>query len=398
MHVASLCALKSASCEYIFVHFQLKTKSLNEFLKYILKYLKICISLHGKPINRKLMLKKTVRKIILNSVYVISVLIVGIVLFRVFSYSRSNDIDDAAYKTQRTNYAMYTMAIPKKVYFAQERVPVENFDVRESLDKELHKVSFWHSEMFLYLKRANRYFPYIEAVLKKNGVPEDFKYLCVTESGLTNVVSPAGAAGFWQFMPATAREYGLIVSKEVDERYNWKKATFAACKYLKRRYKKYGSWALVAASYNAGDGGVNKFMDYQKENSYYDLALYEETARYVYRAIAIKLVMENPRRYGFNYRKRDLYPVLSTKQIKIDSTISNMATFAKSQGMPYKVFKMLNPWLRKHQLSNESRRTYSITVLKKGARSRNYFPDKKKKGSKKNKINVPKKDNFEKSW
>ncbi len=346
-------------------------------------------------------MKSRLKQISLHAVYVLLTLLIAFVLFKIFSYSKTNEIDDAQYQNQRRGYANYTMPLPKEVSFAGERVPIENFDVRESLDKELHKISFWHSEMFLYIKRANRYFPTIEAILKENGVPEDFKYVCVTESGLTNVVSPAGAAGFWQFMRATAREYGLIVNKEVDERYNWRKATIAACKYLKKRYNKYGSWALVAASYNAGDGGVNKFMKYQNEKSYYDLALYEETGRYVYRAIAIKLIMENPRNYGFVYRKRDLYPVLDTKQIEVDSTISNMATFAKSVGMTYKVFKMLNPWLRKHELSNESRLNYSITVLKKGARSKKYFPDEKiaKKPTDKKVIDKTQNDDdFDKEW
>ncbi len=336
------------------------------------------------------------RNVIINTIYILAVVAAGILVFKIFSYSKSNEIEDSVYKTKRSEYVIYSMPMPNKLFFANERVPIENFDVRESVDKELHKVAFWHSEMFLYLKRANRYFPVIEPILKKNGIPDDFKYICVAESGLTNVVSPAGAAGFWQFMSSTARGYGLIVNKEVDERYNLVKSTEAACKYLKQRYKKYGSWAMVAASYNAGDGGVSKFKDYQKEESYYDLALYEETGRYVYRAIAMKLIMESPKNYGFNYRKRDLYPVLDTKQISVDTTISDFASFAKSQGMPYKVFKILNPWLRKHQLTNDSRLHYSITVLKKNARSKNYFPKEKKVAKPKPK--VVQEDNLEKSW
>ncbi len=353
-------------------------------------------------------MNSSIKKIVLHTVYILATLVVAFVLFKIFSYSKSNEMDDDQYRKYRDKYAIYTMSVPDKVSFANEPVPVQNFDVRESLDKELHKIAFWHSEMFLYIKRANRYFPTIEAILKENGVPDDFKYVCVTESGLTNVVSPAKAAGFWQFMPATAREYGLIVNKQVDERYNWVKSTRAACKYLKKRYKKYGSWALVAASYNAGDGGVNKFMKYQDTKSYYDLALYKETGRYVYRAIAIKLIMENPKAYGFYYRKRDLYPVLDTKQIEVDSTISNIAQFAKSQGMTYKVFKMLNPWLRKHELTNESQFSYSITVLKKGARSKQYFPTNnnikvepkpvQNKKAEEQVIDKTKEDDFEKSW
>lgn len=334
-------------------------------------------------------IKKKIRNILLQIAYILLISAIVLVLFKLFLFSKYSD----RYFINNNRNSVYALPMPDKVFFANERVPIENFDVRESLDKELHKIAFWHSEMLLYIKRANRYFPAIEAMLKRNGVPDDFKYVCVTESGLTNVVSPAGAAGFWQFMRTTGREYGLIINKEVDERYNWKKATLAACKYLKKRYKKYGSWAMVAASYNAGDGGVNKFMSYQKTRSYYDLALYKETSRYVYRAIAIKLIMENPKEYGFNYGKRDLYPVLDTKQVDVDSTISNMANFARSQGMTYKVFKLLNPWLRKHQLSNASRLTYSITVLKKNARSKDYFRNKKNKIiEKKQKIRQKQKD------
>ncbi len=336
----------------------------------------------------------------LNILYALAVAGVVFFLFNIFSFSKSGAIDDAVYKTKRHQYGVYAMPMPDSIYFAGERVPIENFDTRESLDKELHKVALWHSEMFLYLKRANRYFPDIEKILKKNNVPDDFKYICVTESGLTNVVSPAGAAGFWQFMESTGKSYGLIINKEIDERYNYIKATKAACEYLKRRYSKYGSWALVAAAYNAGDGGLAKFMDYQKEKSYYDLALYEETGRYLYRAIAMKLIMENPQNYGFYYRQRDLYPVLDTKQIEVDSTITDIAKFAKAQGMTYKVFKMLNPWLRKHKLSNENKHKYSITILSEEGRKKLYYPKEEiadKQVDTDDNETVPK-DNFENKW
>ena len=316
--------------------------------------------------------------LILKLLYGSAVIIILFVVFNLFSYSSSKSfLEDPGYKNKLQEYGVFAMPIPDTLFFADERIPLENFDVRESLDMEIHKVSYWHSEMFLYLKRANRYFPVIEPILKKNGIPEDFKYICVAESGLRNAVSPAKAVGFWQFMSATAKGYGLTVNKEVDERYHLVKSTKAACKYLKGKYAKYGSWTLAAASYNAGDGGVKKFMNYQGEKSYFDLALYDETSRYVYRALAMKLIMENPQNYGFNFRKRDLYPVIDTKEVKVDSTISDMAEFAKSQGTNYKMLKIFNPWLRAHKLTNTSKKTYYITIPEKGARAKSYFPKEK---------------------
>ena len=317
--------------------------------------------------------------LILNLLYGSAIIIILFVVFNLFSYSNSSPVENNPdYQDKKENYGVFAMSTPETLLFAGERVPLENFDVRESLDMEIHKVSFWHSEMFLYFKRANRFFPVIEPILKKNGIPEDFKYICVAESGLRNAVSPAKAVGFWQFIASTAKGYGLTVNKEVDERYHLVKSTIAACKYLKGKYARYGSWTLAAASYNAGDGGVTKFMNHQEEDSYFDLALYEETSRYVYRALAMKLIMENPKNYGFNFRKRDLYPVIDTKEVKVDSTINDFADFAKSQGTNYKMLKIFNPWLRGHKLTNTSKKTYYITIPEKGARAKEYFPKEKK--------------------
>jgi hypothetical protein len=214
-------------------------------------------------------------KMIRNLFIGAAVLLILVVTFNLLSYSKNNDTISGlrpAFYEDTVNKMMPGLSVavklPEDITFAGERVPLENFDVRESLDKELLKVSFWHSEMFLYLKRANRYFPVIEPILKKNGVPDDFKYVCVIESGLTDAVSPAGAEGFWQFMPAAAKEYGLEINSEVDERYNLKKSTEAACKYLKRKYEKFGSWTMSAASYNSGSKGIDEHIEYQQENSY----------------------------------------------------------------------------------------------------------------------------------
>lgn len=314
--------------------------------------------------------------VVRNLFYGAAIILILFVVFNLFSYSSIQPDRNDDYREDMKEYGVFALPSPDSLYFAGERVPLENFDVRESLDMELHKVTYWHSEMFLYLKRANRYFPVIEPILKKNGIPDDFKYICVAESGLTNAVSPAKAEGFWQFMASTAKGYGLEVNSEVDERYHLVKSTEAACKYLKEKYRKFGKWTLAAASYNAGDGGVNKFMDYQDEESYYDLALYVETGRYVYRAMAMKLIMENPKQYGFNYREKDLYPIIDTREIEVDSSITDLAAFAKSQGTNYKMIKLFNPWLRDRVLKNKSKKTYIIEVPEKGARSKNYFPEK----------------------
>ncbi len=308
-----------------------------------------------------------------NIFYAAASIMIIVVIFNLFSYSNTRFNQDLEYqKNVENNYAVYAFPIPEKLDFAGEKVPLENFDVRESLDKEILKVAYWHSEMFLYLKRANRVFPVVEPILKKNGIPDDFKYLMVAESGLVNVVSPAKAEGYWQFMNKTAKAYGLEVNREVDERYHLKKSTEAACKYLKKRYKKFGSWSMAAASYNAGDGGVNKYLNYQKVKSYYDLAMFTETGRYIYRTLAFKLIMQNPQRYGFNYREKDLYPQIPVFEIKVDSAITDMVAFSKKQGINYKLLKIFNPWLRAHQLTNKTKKTYIIEIPEKGARSKEY--------------------------
>ncbi len=316
------------------------------------------------------------KSIIKTFFYASAIIIILLVIFNLFSYSTIKFDEQLEYKKEiADNYAVYAFPTPDSLYFAGERVPLENFDVRESLDMEIHKIAYWHAEMFLYIKRANRYFPVIEPILKKNGIPDDFKYLCVTESGLTNAVSPAKAEGFWQFMAPTAKQYGLEVNDEVDERYHLVKATNAACKYLKAKYSKFGDWAVTAAAYNAGDNGIDRFINYQDENSYFDLALFTETSRYLYRALAIKLIMENPKMYGFNFTKKDLYPMIETKEVEIDSAITDLTAFAKSQGTNYKMLKLFNPWLRDKKLENKKKNKYIIDIPKEGARAKDYFKE-----------------------
>ena len=251
---------------------------------------------------------------------------------------------------------------PEKADFCGEEAPLQIIDVRERLDRELVTNINLHGSTIMILKRANRIFPIIEPILAKNGVPDDFKYLAVIESALINASSPAGAKGVWQFMPKTAKEKGMEVNDQVDERYNLVKSTEAACKYLLAAKEKLGSWSLAAASYNGGMGGINKQIDFQKENNFYDLLLIEETHRYVFRILALKEIMKNPTVYGYNLQKSDLYPTIETKKVEIDSTITDLANFAKIQGTNYKILKIHNPWLRDRKLDNKLKKKYLIEI------------------------------------
>ena len=246
--------------------------------------------------------------------------------------------------------------------FAGEKVPYSDFEVRERVDREILGNTFSHSRTMLIMKRAGRWFPVIEPILKANGVPDDIKYVAVIESDLGNVVSPAGASGFWQFMKTTAPEFGLEVSEEVDERYHVEKATEAACQYFKRAYAKYGSWTLAAASYNMGMAGVSKRLDEQKQSSYYDLDLNSETTRYVARILAVKSLFANPKAYGFNITNADLYPPVPTVTLTVSGPIADLGTFAAENGTNLKMLRELNPWLRKSALTNAKAKTYQVKI------------------------------------
>ncbi|MDR1859637.1 MAG: lytic transglycosylase domain-containing protein [Bacteroidales bacterium] len=253
--------------------------------------------------------------------------------------------------------------IPDVVSFAGERVPTENFDIYESLDRELLSNCYFHSQTIRFLKLAPRYFAIVEPVLKQEKIPDDMKYLMVAESGFDpKAVSPAGATGLWQFMKGTADEYGLEISSAVDERYHVLKATHAACKMLHKLYNRFGSWAMVAAAYNAGPAGMSHQVDAQKQNSYYDLLLNPETARYVFRIVAIKLIMENPEKYGFKVAPHHRYHELNTVTLTVDSTITDLVRFANTRNTNYKMLKMLNPWLRGSSLPNPKKKSYTLEL------------------------------------
>lgn len=263
------------------------------------------------------------------------------------------------------NYKVYAIDLPEKLDFAGERVPIEDPDVYERLDREFLVNTYWQSNGLLYIKRANKYFPIIEPILKRNNIPDDFKYLALIESGLTNAVSPAGASGFWQFMKSAAKEYGLEVGDEVDERYHLEKATQAACDYLNAAKRSTGSWTMAAAAYNAGVAGMNRQANLQETNNYYDLWLNNETSRYVFRILAVKEIMKNPKKYGFIFDKRHLYNELPTYSVMIDSSITNLISFAKQYNITYKDLKIYNPWLRDRKLENKDGKTYYIKIPKK---------------------------------
>ena len=246
------------------------------------------------------------------------------------------------------------VGLPTEIDFAGEAAPLTIVDVRERLDREMIINTNLHSSTTLIFKRASRAFPVIEPILKKYGVPDDFKYLAVIESGLVNAVSPAGARGVWQFMPETAKEKGMEVNDFVDERYDLEKSTEAACRYLLEAKNKFGNWTLAAASYNGGMFGINRQLESQQVTDYYDVLLTEETSRYVFRILALKEIMQNPAKYGFDIPKDQLYYPIEIKKIEIDTPITNLSSFAKGMGINYKILKLHNPWLRDKKLDKMS--------------------------------------------
>ena len=250
-----------------------------------------------------------------------------------------------------------------KVYdFAGEAVPVNDFDALERLDRELGVNSYYHSSTLLNIKNANRYFPTIERILAENGIPDDFKYLAVAESGLRNVSSPAGAKGYWQFLKSVGQQYKLEINGAIDERYHLEKSTKAACNMLQDYYKKFGSWTTVAAAYNMGIGRTGRMLGEQNAQSYYDLNVNEETSRYVFRIIAIKEILSDPAKFGFYVDNDQLYQPLDFVNVEVTKTIPNLADFAIKYGTTYRHLKVYNPWLINGSLPNSSKRTYQIRI------------------------------------
>ena len=266
-------------------------------------------------------------------------------------------------------YKISSIRLPDSVTFAGEVMPLNNIDTRESLEREILISTFRHSSTILIIKKSNRYFPLIGKILKEYNIPDDFKYLVAAESEYSNVISPAGATGFWQIMPETGKEDGMEVNKIVDERYDVEKSTRFACRFFRKSYEKYGNWTLAAASYNCGRGGIDEQIGIQKQNNYYDLLLNEETARYIFRAVAYKIVISDPVRYGFDLGKEDLYSEYKYSEVKVDSSISDFSAFAEKYGTNYKMIKLLNPWLRKPFLNAVPGKEYTIKIPAEGMRN-----------------------------
>ncbi len=261
-------------------------------------------------------------------------------------------------------YRIAMPPIPKTMTFCGESVPLDNWDVKQRLEREVLSNTYWQSNMMLLLKRSGRYFPMIEKILEEEGVPSDFKYLAVAESGLTQPISSAGARGMWQFMKSTGIAYGLTISSEIDERYHLEKSTRAACTYLKKAKGQLGSWALAAAAYNRGLPGIKRDLHKQKVNQYYSLYLNTETSRYVFRILAFKLIMSNPQKYGFQLEEEDYYRPVPVEMLSIDSTIWNLPNFAILHKTDYKTLKLLNPWLRDDHLTVKPGKVYKVNVPK----------------------------------
>ena len=294
-----------------------------------------------------------------------SILIMISFLFFNFLSPKENSekIGDIIHQREFNSYfRSFTLTTPDSIHFAGELAPLYAPDIWERYDKEIHKNVYWQSNTLFYFKRANKFFPIIEPILEKNNIPNDFKYLAIIESGLENVVSPAGASGFWQFMKGTAKDRGMEVNSEVDERYNLEISTQKACEYLNEAFEKFGSWTMAAASYNVGMNGIERRSNEQNSNNYYDLHLPTETSRYIFRLLAIKEIFENKSKYGFVLRKSDMYEYPNTKKIEISKSNINLTNLADSLGVNYKILKQYNPWLRDNKLTNKSSKTYTITI------------------------------------
>lgn len=276
---------------------------------------------------------------------------------------------DKAWPEQNGNYTLpqvvKSVNLDRKFEFAGEPVPTDNFDVRERLDRELLHNAYWQSSTIMNIKATYRYFPLIEKILRENDVPDDFKYLAVAESSLRNAVSSAGARGVWQFMSNTAKGYGLEVSDEIDERYHVEKATLAFCKYIKDYKKRFGSWTTAAGSYNMGGTKMAKEIELQRSKNYYDLNLNSETSRYVFRVIAFKTILEDPRNFGFHVENNEGYaPLDNYKEVEVSGPIANWGDFAIEHGTTYRMLKVFNPWLIGYQLTNKEKKTYIIKIPK----------------------------------
>jgi hypothetical protein len=307
-------------------------------------------------------------KILLMSIGLIAICAICIQAVQNGSLKSDSEVASKAVSKENSvgGYNISALEMPVNLNFAGETVPIENPDIYERMDRELLVNTYWQSNALLLIKRANKYFPVIEPILKEYGIPDDFKYLAVIESGLTQVVSPAGAVGFWQIMEGTGKDFNLEINDNIDERYHIEKSTRVACEYLLASKKRFGTWTMAAAAYNAGNTGVLRQLERQEVSNYYDLLLGEETGRYVFRILAVKEILKNPHKYGFNFNEDQLYKNIPTYSVNVDSSVSNFAAFAQKFEINYKILKIHNPWLREANLTNSKGKIYNIEIPKKG--------------------------------
>ena len=285
----------------------------------------------------------------------------------IFATHKEDNNDEILTRAIRADYRVYAPPIPDTLYFAGEKVPLNLWYVREGLDRELVSNMYYQSSTLFNIKRAARVFPTIERILQEEGVPQDFKYLCVIESGLQNVTSPAGAGGYWQFMKATGQKYGLEITDEIDMRNDLEAATHAACRYLKSLKDRFGGWTEAAAAYNCGENGLERRLSNQRQRSYYELYLNKETQRYVYRILALKLIMQHPQDYGYTVRRRDTYPELPYEEVTLSGQNVDMVRFAIDHGTTYKMLRTYNPWITTDNLKNKTGKSYTVRIpTKKG--------------------------------
>lgn len=291
-----------------------------------------------------------------------SILLSSLMFFCLFSSCTA--AEESTQNTTLKQSVVVSPAVPEQVVFAGTTVTFDRYDYYERIDRELISFCYMHSTSLLMMKRANRYLPEVEKILAEERIPDDMKYLMLIESNCNPLaISGAGAVGLWQFMPATAKEYGLEVGTTVDERYNVDKSTRAACRYLRAAYEKTGSWFAAAMSYNAGQGAILAQLRRQKVTDAMDLYLNSETSRYVFRILAAKIIMNNPLKYGFCITTDQLYPPFRYSTVSVDSTITDLPQWALNHGITYKQLRDVNPWLRRQELANKSGKKYEIRII-----------------------------------
>ena len=297
-------------------------------------------------------------------------LLLLIPIFTFCTNVNNNSVSAAEGELPQIEQVVKVPSLPKKLTFAGEDVPLHYFDVKESLQRELMVISYWHASITYIIQLNNRYRDEIIKILKEEGLPEDFYYLCIAESGLQPVVSPASAGGYWQFLTGTAKEYGLVVDAEVDERYNIEKSTRAAASYFKKAKAEFGTWTMAAASFNIGISNVRNRITLQSQQNYYDTQFPEETGRYVFRALAFKILLENPKNFGFQIDKEDLFKPLKFTEVTVKGSVENWSDFAAKYNTNFKILKMYNQWIRSNKLENKQNRSFVVQIPTVGFREK----------------------------